>query len=109
MSRVMSAAIVLLSILSPLTSASAGEDPRGRTQLAWIDGPTWYAIAGSYPSRREAANKASDLGDPWHVSNSNICKNYARGLWVVVAGAFNAEDARGLARDVRGAYAKECL
>jgi hypothetical protein len=108
MRRTITLAMVLLSTLLSLAAASAG-DLKGRMQLAWIDGPTWYAIAGSYHSKREANERAADLGDPWHVSNSNICKNYARGLWVVVAGAFNAEDARGLARDVRGAYAKECL
>lgn len=108
MRRTITLASVLFSTLWSLAAASAG-DLEGRMQLAWIDGPTWYAIAGSYHSKREANERASDLGDPWIVSNSNICNNYARGLWLVVAGTFNAEDARERARDVRGAYAKECL
>jgi hypothetical protein len=108
MTRTISAAVVLLSALSSLTPAAAGDDHKGPVRLAWIDGPTWYAIAGSYHSRREAEAKASRLGDPWHVSNSNICVNYTRGIWMVVAGAFDASEARGLARQVHG-YAKECL
>jgi hypothetical protein len=108
MNRIIFAAIIALSVLSPLASASAGGDAQGRMRLAWVDGPTWYAIAGSYRSRREAQDKESDLGDPWHVSNSNICVNYRRGLWLVVAGAYNRRDAEDLADQVRGGYAKEC-
>ena len=108
MSRMITAALVLLSTLLSVPLASAGEDLKGQVQLAWVDGPTWYAIAGSYHSRREANARASRLGDPWYVANTNICENYTRGLWVVVAGAYNSSEAQRLARRVHG-YAKECL
>jgi hypothetical protein len=105
--RLIASVIALLSIVLPLSAASAGDDMTTRTQLAWVAGPTWYAIAGSYHSKREADAKASRLGDPWIVQDSNICDNFTPRIWMVVAGAYNGGEARALARRVHG-YAKEC-
>jgi hypothetical protein len=103
MERVLSGLVMLLVGLSSATgAASADNDDKAAVRLAWVDGPTWYAIAGSYRTKREADHKAARLGDPWIVSNSNICENYAKGIWMVVAGAFNGQDARSNARKVGG-------
>lgn len=100
-------AILLASfVTSPL---AAGAERSTVLRLAWLDGPTWYAIAGSYRTKQEAEARAYRLGEPWNVSNADICENYTRGYWIVAAGANSGGQARALAAQVSGAYAKECL
>lgn len=106
-------AVAMLAEAGAMTDVSAARSTpsalaqKGPVQLAWLDGATWYAIAGSHRTKREAEAQAQRLGDPWHVQNSDICENFTKGLWVVVAGAYDAASAKELAAPV-GAYVKEC-
>jgi hypothetical protein len=102
------AAFLALAVTQAPLPALAS-DRGDRIELAWLDGPTWYAIAGSYPTRQQANARAKTVGPDWIVSNSDICTNYTPGYWVVVAGSFNVEDAKANASNVPGAYVKECL
>jgi hypothetical protein len=94
------ALLALVASQAPLPALAS--DGGGRIDLAWLDGPTWYAIAGSYPTKQQANARAKAMGPEWIVSNSNICTNYTPGYWVVVACSFNVEDAKATASNVPG-------
>jgi SPOR domain len=108
MRRIGLEAILVLAAISSMAHVARSANLQEPLRLAWLDGPTWYAIAGSFKTERAAEAKVRQLGDRWIAQNSNICVNYAQGLWVVVAGAYSEEDAKALAAEVNGAYAKEC-
>jgi SPOR domain len=108
MRRIGLKAILVLAAVSSMPLAAWSASLQESMRLAWLDGPTWYAIAGSFRTEREAEAMARRLGDRWIAQNSNICVNYTQGLWMVAAGAYSAEDANALAADVKGAYTKEC-
>ncbi len=69
--------------------AASGAESR----LAWEDGWTLYAIAGSFKIQQDADKVAHRVGDPWVVQNTEICVNYTPGYWIVVAGANSHKDA----------------
>jgi hypothetical protein len=99
--------IALAGALAYMPLVVCAEERPALSRLAWLDGPTWYAIAGSYRTQRQADAMAQRLGEPWIVQNSNICDNFTQGIWMVVAGVYDAAQAKRLALPVRG-YAKEC-
>jgi hypothetical protein len=107
MLRDVASVIVLVGALACMPPAAFAQEWRPSTRVAWLDGPTWYAVAGSYRMQRKADARAQRLGEPWIVQNSNICDNFAPVLWVVVAGAYDGQEAKRLALRV-GGYAKEC-
>lgn len=110
------AATVVCLLTTGTATASTGEaTPRvpsehraAPTQLAYLDGPTWYAIGGSFGSQAAAAQRARELGGNWYAQKSNICTNLTPGVWMVAAGFFSGGEARRYAARV-GGYAKECL
>jgi hypothetical protein len=70
--------------------------------------PNYYAIAASESSEQEARTIAAKLGEPWQVVNTQVCKNYTQGLWIVAAPTGSKNSATALAAKVKG-YAKQCL